>query len=89
MLGTAWCGQMGISGWLTMLALWGSFIALVAWAITRMFPAPQPADPTGVRALAERSASDRATAESSGWSPPAAAGEDLTPQPTRAPLRTR
>jgi hypothetical protein len=38
MFGTAWCGQMGIGGWLAMAAVWGTFIALVAWAITRMFP---------------------------------------------------
>lgn len=34
-----YCGGMGVAGWLVMIAFWGGFIALVLWAVTRLFPA--------------------------------------------------
>lgn len=33
-----WCGQMGLGGWLGMGAFWVVVVALVIWALTRLFP---------------------------------------------------
>lgn len=33
-----YCGGMGAGGWLLMIGLWGGFIAVVVWAVTRLFP---------------------------------------------------
>ena len=38
MFGSGWCGGMGVGGWLLMALLWGSFLAVVIWAVTRLFP---------------------------------------------------
>lgn len=38
MFGSGWCGGMGVGGWLLMALLWGSFLAVVAWAVVRLFP---------------------------------------------------
>lgn len=38
MFGSGWCGGLGAGGWLLMTLLWGSFLAVVVWAITRLFP---------------------------------------------------
>ena len=38
MFGSGWCGGMGIGGWLLMALLWGSFLAVIVWAVTRIFP---------------------------------------------------
>ena len=32
------CGAMGLLGWVTMALLWTGLIALVVWAISRLFP---------------------------------------------------
>ena len=41
------CGPMGVTGWLVMAALWTGLIALVVWAIARLFPqGPSPAPPS-------------------------------------------
>jgi hypothetical protein len=82
MFGTAWCGQMGIGGWLVMAALWGTFIALVAWAITRMFPtAPPPGGHSGHSR--HTPASDRPAIEFSGRPYP-----NVTDDPTTVSSRT-
>jgi putative membrane protein len=39
MFASGYCGGMGVAGWLVMIAFWGGFIALVLWAVTRLFPA--------------------------------------------------
>jgi hypothetical protein len=40
------CGAMGVAGWLVMLLVWTGLIALVVWAITRLFPGrPSPNPP--------------------------------------------
>jgi hypothetical protein len=40
------CGAMGLAGWLIMLLIWTGLIALVVWAITRLFPdRPSPTPP--------------------------------------------
>jgi putative membrane protein len=39
MFAGGYCGGMGVAGWLVMIAFWGGFIALVLWAVTRLFPA--------------------------------------------------
>ena len=31
--------QMGAGGWVLMIGLWASFLALVVWAVARLFPA--------------------------------------------------
>jgi len=38
MFGYGWCGGMGVGGWLLMALLWGGFLAVVIWAVTRLFP---------------------------------------------------
>jgi putative membrane protein len=38
MFGTGWCTGAGIGGWLLMALLWGGFLAVVIWAVTRLFP---------------------------------------------------
>ncbi len=38
MFGSGWCGGMGAAGWLLMALLWGSLLAVIVWAITRLFP---------------------------------------------------
>lgn len=42
MFGTGWCGGMGIGGWLLMALLWGGFLAVVVWAVARLFPRSRP-----------------------------------------------
>ncbi len=37
MFGYGWCGGMGVGGWLLMALLWGGFLAVVIWAVTRLF----------------------------------------------------
>jgi uncharacterized membrane protein len=34
-----WCGQMGVGGWVGMAAFWIVVVALVIWALARLFPA--------------------------------------------------
>lgn len=44
----SFCGAMGTAGWLVMLLMWGALIAVVVWAITRLFPdrtTPTPPPP--------------------------------------------
>ncbi len=38
MFGYGWCGGMGAAGWLLMALLWGGLLAVIVWAITRIFP---------------------------------------------------
>jgi uncharacterized membrane protein len=38
MFGPGWCGGMSVGGWLLMALLWGSFLAVIVWAIARLFP---------------------------------------------------
>ncbi len=38
MFGYGWCGGMGVGGWLLMALVWGGFLAVVVWAVTRLFP---------------------------------------------------
>lgn len=38
MFGTGWCGGPSLVGWLLMALLWGSFLAVVVWAVLRLFP---------------------------------------------------
>lgn len=37
MIGGAWCGQLGVGGWVLMGLFWASFLALVLWAVSRLF----------------------------------------------------
>jgi putative membrane protein len=38
MFGYGWCGGMGVGGWLLMGLLWGGSLAVVVWAVMRLFP---------------------------------------------------
>jgi putative membrane protein len=38
MFGYGWCGGMGVGGWLLMGLMWGGFLAVVVWAVMRLFP---------------------------------------------------
>jgi len=47
MFGSGWCGGMSAGGWLLMALIWGSFLAVIVWAVTRLFPGgrSRPAEP--------------------------------------------
>jgi putative membrane protein len=57
MSGLGWCGgEMGVAGWLLMGLAWGAFLAVVVWAVLRLFPSggrdrgehrPPGGDPAG------------------------------------------
>jgi hypothetical protein len=32
------CGAMGLAGWLVVVVVWTAVVAVVVWAITRLFP---------------------------------------------------
>ncbi len=53
MFGSGWCGGMGVGGWLLMAALWGGFLAVVIWAVTRLFPRGSTGDGGGHSAASE------------------------------------
>jgi putative membrane protein len=57
MFGTGWCGGMGIIGWLFTALIWGGFLAVVVWAVLRLFPSgrrgPREQEPSGQDAAAE------------------------------------
>lgn len=38
MFGSGWCGGMGAGGWLLMGLLWAGVLAVVIWAVARLFP---------------------------------------------------
>jgi hypothetical protein len=38
MFATGWCGGMSAAGWLLMAGLWAGFLAVVVWAVLRLFP---------------------------------------------------
>jgi len=42
MFGTGFCNGMGAGGWVLMIGFWAAFLALVIWALTRIFPADEP-----------------------------------------------
>lgn len=45
MFAGGYCGGMGLGGWLLMIGVWVALIAVVVWAVTRLFPtAPRRAD---------------------------------------------
>jgi putative membrane protein len=33
-----YCAGLGVGGWLLMIGFWGALIAVVIWAVTRLFP---------------------------------------------------
>ena len=37
MLVGAWCGQLGVGGWILMGLFWATFLGLVLWAVSRLF----------------------------------------------------
>lgn len=51
MFPSASCGGFGPVGWLLMIGLWGSLLAVAVWAVTRLFPSGKrtagPADADG------------------------------------------
>lgn len=49
-----YCGAWGLGGWLLMLGLWAGFIAVVVWAVSRLFPAQPP--PAAAEVAAQRQA---------------------------------
>jgi uncharacterized membrane protein len=48
---------MGVAGWLFMALIWGGFLAIVVWAVLRLFPAgrrgPGDQEPPGRDAAAD------------------------------------
>ncbi len=57
MFGTVWRGGMGAWGWLLMAVLWGGFLAVVVWAITRLFPRSR-SRPSGHQDAVQQDAAD-------------------------------
>lgn len=47
MFGYGWCSGMGAGGWLLMAGLWGGFLAVVVWAVMRLFPRNRPSSGGG------------------------------------------
>jgi uncharacterized membrane protein len=47
MFGYGWCGGMGAGGWLLMGLLWGGFLAVIVWAVLRVFPRSRPSAGSG------------------------------------------
>jgi hypothetical protein len=51
------CGPLGWTGWVVMAVVWTGLIALVVWAIARLFPQrptpPPPSQGTGPLAASE------------------------------------
>lgn len=46
----SFCGAMGLTGWMAMLVVWTSLVALAVWAIARLFPdRPAPNDHNDLR----------------------------------------
>jgi uncharacterized membrane protein len=37
MFAGAWCGQLGVGGWVLMGLFWVTFLGLVLWAVSRLF----------------------------------------------------
>ena len=58
MSGTGWCGGMGVAGWMFMALIWGAFLAVVVWAVLRLFPSGRRRDPGGQRPAGEDAAAD-------------------------------
>lgn len=37
----AWCGQLGVGGWVLMGLFWVTFLGLVLWALSQLFALPR------------------------------------------------
>jgi hypothetical protein len=37
MFAGAWCGQLGVGGWVLTGLFWATFLGLVLWAVSRLF----------------------------------------------------
>lgn len=57
MFGYGWCSDMGALGWLLMFGFWAGFVALVVWAVARLFPSGSPNRPSDLQRLDRRFAS--------------------------------
>ncbi len=33
-----WCGDMGVTDWVSMIALWATVLGVTVWAVLRLFP---------------------------------------------------
>lgn len=44
MFAGAWCGQLGVGGWVLMGLFWATFLGLVLWAVSRLFGRDRGAD---------------------------------------------
>ncbi len=48
MFANAWCGQLGVGGWVLMGLFWATFLGLVLWAVSRLFGGDRGAGDLGV-----------------------------------------
>jgi hypothetical protein len=39
-----WFTAMGVGGWIGVVAIWATLLALVAWAVCRLFPSARDRD---------------------------------------------
>jgi putative membrane protein len=44
MFAGAWCGQLGVGGWVLLGLFWATFLGLVLWAVSRLFGSGRVAD---------------------------------------------
>lgn len=47
MFAGGYCGGMGLGGWLLMIGGWATLVAVVVWAVARLFPTAQRRADTG------------------------------------------
>lgn len=40
----AWCGHLGVGGWVVIGLFWATFLGLVLWALSRLFTPARPGD---------------------------------------------
>ena len=45
MFNGTWCSGMGAGGWILMTVFWVGLLAVIVWAVTRLFPSTPNRDP--------------------------------------------
>lgn len=41
----SWCSGMGVGGWILMIGFWVALLAVIVWAVCRLFPSTPKHDP--------------------------------------------
>ena len=45
MFNNTWCSGMGAGGWILMTVFWVGLLAVIVWAVTRLFPSTPKSGP--------------------------------------------